>query len=111
MAKKPFLHYHLAGSQLSAARNGANYLLIDSMVNWGCREGYGTFHLGGGTRPDDGLFRFKLGFGGSLLEFWLGKVVISPDEYRQLSATRALQLDPDGGTILGDFFPAYRTQR
>lgn len=103
------LHYHLAGSAREAARDGANNLLIHTAIDWAIKHGIQRLHLGGGTRPNDGLFRFKQGFSRNTLEYWLAKSVLQKDEYLTLCKARAQllgvnleQLDAAG------FFPTYR---
>ena len=110
MRWKGVLHYHLAGSNPGAARDGANNLLIDTAIEWGIERGYDSLHLGGGISDDDGLFRFKAGFGGSRLEFWLGRAVFNQSEYERLTHLRALELSlPVEKLLASSFFPAYRS--
>ncbi len=104
------LHYHLAGSERDAARDGANNLLIDAAVEWAIERNHSSLHLGGGTSDNDGLFRFKASFGGSRLEFWLARSVLNQEEYNRLTEVRAQALSlPATSLIERGFFPAYRT--
>lgn len=105
----PFMHYHLAGSDMTAAKSGANNLLIHSVIEWGCQNGFEALHLGGGTKPGDNLFKFKEGFGGRRIEFWIAKTILLPEEYRALTEARARQLSVSAEELLRrGFFPAYR---
>jgi hypothetical protein len=109
MRHDPWLHYHLAGSRLEAARNGANNLLIDTAVRFGVEQGIASLHLGGGVSANDGLFRFKAGFGGRRLAYWIARNVLSSDDYETLVTARAKNLDVDPKTLKETgFFPAYR---
>ncbi|MFA4894820.1 GNAT family N-acetyltransferase [Microbacterium sp.] len=103
------VHYHLSGSVIEAARNGANNLLIWTAMRWATEHGHKQFHLGGGTARDDGLFRFKSSFGGRALPFFVGRLIVKPDVYDGLIDARSELLGVDS-TILrsGSFFPAYR---
>jgi hypothetical protein len=58
------MHYHLSGTYSDAMAMAPNNLLLWEAARWGCRNGFTTFHLGGGTSdsPDDSLFRFKSSF-------------------------------------------------
>lgn len=102
-------HYHLAGSDLSAGRVGANNLLVWTILAWAAEHGCHLVHLGGGLRPDDGLFRFKRSFGGFRTQFWTGSVVVDPERYAALVDVRARQLGVSTHDLLSTgFFPAYR---
>ncbi|TYB96169.1 GNAT family N-acetyltransferase [Micromonospora sp. WP24] len=102
-------HYHLAGSEPSASRLGANNLLVWTILSWASENGCRLVHLGGGVRPDDGLFRFKRSFGGARTPFWTGAVVADPDRYAALIAARARQLGRSAEELRSTgFFPAYR---
>jgi hypothetical protein len=109
MRHDPWLHYHLAGSRFEAARNGANNLLIDAAVRFGVAHALEGLHLGGGVGENDGLFRFKAGFGGHRLSYWIARNILSPEAYETLTVARAtlLSVDPRELKETG-FFPAYR---
>ena len=102
-------HYHLAGSDPAAARDGANNLLVWTILRWAAESGCAVAHLGGGVRPDDGLFRFKCSFGGRPTPFWTGAVVVDPARYEALLAARAAVLGRDVSRLReSGYFPAYR---
>ncbi|MDG4809027.1 GNAT family N-acetyltransferase [Micromonospora sp. WMMD1120] len=102
-------HYHLAGSDPTASRLGANNLLVWTILSWAAESGCRVVHLGGGVRPDDGLFRFKRSFGGTRTSFWTGSMVVDPDRYPALVAARARQLGRSTDELVSTgFFPAYR---
>ncbi|WP_405111330.1 GNAT family N-acetyltransferase [Micromonospora sp. NBC_01405] len=102
-------HYHLAGSEPAAARDGANNLLVWRILEWAAETGCARVHLGGGVRGDDGLLRFKTSFGGALVPWWTGAVVLDRDRYAALTAARAHRLGcPVTDLRDGGFFPAYR---
>lgn len=96
------VHYHLSGSDRSAARLGANNLLLWEAMRWGSANGFQQVHLGGGVSPRDGLERFKESFGGSPLEFETAEYVVDPEKYDNLSRDRQVT----SGT---SYFPAYRS--
>lgn len=103
------VHYHLSGSLIEAARNGANNLLIWTAMRWAAQQGHKLFHLGGGTARDDGLFRFKSSFGGRSLPFLVGRLIVKPDVYDDLVVARSELLDVKPAILRsGSFFPAYR---
>lgn len=105
-------HYHLAGSTPDAARNGANNLLLWTIMAWAADHGCSVVHLGGGVRPGDGLFRFKQSFGGTATPFWTGAVVLDHTRYDALLSTRAHTLGKPVSEIRTcGFFPGYRLER
>jgi hypothetical protein len=104
-------HYHLGASALSGAGSGVNNLLMWSLLNWARDSELRVVHLGGGTAPDDGLFRFKKSFGGERAEFWTGAVVVDRHRYEALLAKHAAA----EGVALDElraaaYFPQYRVR-
>ncbi|MGY4909864.1 GNAT family N-acetyltransferase [Micromonospora aurantiaca (nom. illeg.)] len=102
-------HYHLAGSDPGAARDGANNLLVWTMLDWAAGAGCTVVHLGGGVRADDGLFRFKDSFGGRRSAFWTGTVIVDPDRYAVLVEEQARRTGRTPAELAASgYFPAYR---
>lgn len=103
------VHYHLSGSLLDGARNGANNLMIWTAMNWAAERGHSHLHLGGGTSRGDGLYRFKASFGGDSLPFRSGRVIVRERQYDDLVARQARSLGVDEAVLRAStFFPAYR---
>lgn len=102
-------HYHLAGSDPAGARDGANNLLLWTILEWAAESGRSAVHLGGGIGAEDSLFQFKRSFGGIRTPFQTGALVIDPSAYGLLTERRAeeLALTPTD-LIARDYFPAYR---
>ncbi|MGC4808146.1 GNAT family N-acetyltransferase [Micromonospora sp. DT233] len=102
-------HYHLSGSEPAAARDGANNLLLWTVLRWAAETGCALVHLGGGRSPDDSLFAFKRSFGGRRTPFHTASVVLDARRYRALVAARARELGRPVDALAADgFFPAYR---
>ncbi|WP_229398010.1 lipid II:glycine glycyltransferase FemX [Micromonospora okii] len=102
-------HYHLSGSDPAAARDGANNLLVWSILRWAAESGCDLVHLGGGRVPDDSLLAFKRSFGGRRSTFHTASVVLDPGRYADLVAARARELGrPADELAATNFFPAYR---
>lgn len=100
-------HYHLSGS--TGAASGSNNLMIWATMQWAAREGLESLHLGGGVTAGDSLHRFKAAFGGAEVPFHVGKAILRPDEYQQLTADRARTIGVATAKLAsGSFFPAYR---
>jgi hypothetical protein len=86
------LHYHLAGSNVDDMRMGSNNLMMWTATQYAVEQGLRQFHLGGGIRQRDSLFRFKNTFGGRELKYEVTGLIIDHELY----AT--------------DYFPAYRAR-
>lgn len=105
------VHYHLSGSDPEAARNGANNLLLWTILEWSALQGFPSVHLGGGVLPEDSLFRFKKSFGGTPRDFWTGRAVVDQDRYDDLSGLRAKALGVSVSELESNgFFPAFRVE-
>lgn len=109
LCDRDIAHYHLSGSDPRAARDGANNLLIWTILEWAGESGFQSVHLGGGVTRGDNLARFKESFGGERLPFSVGRWVLEQHSYDARVAARAEEL---GCTVAAlhaaDFFPAYR---
>jgi len=109
LAHRERVHYHLAGSDLSAGSGCANNLLVWAILRWAAENGRSTMHFGGGIRPDDSLFRFKSTFGGTRTPVWHGSVVVDQPAYDVLVARRAAALGLSTQELRDrGYFPAYR---
>ncbi|MFC8847554.1 MULTISPECIES: GNAT family N-acetyltransferase [unclassified Micromonospora] len=105
------VHYHLSGSERDAARQGANNLLVWTILAWAAGMNCSLVHLGGGLRPDDPLFAFKRSFGGLRTRRFTASIVLDPDRYGALVAARAQSMRRQVDDLLDTgFFPAYRLQ-
>jgi lipid II:glycine glycyltransferase (peptidoglycan interpeptide bridge formation enzyme) len=95
----------LGGTDASFFPISPNDFLKDKIALHGRALGLRAFVLGGGYRPDDGIFRYKRSFAPrGVWPFFTYRVIGDHDEYRFLTER--------AGTLtasLGDaFFPAYR---
>jgi lipid II:glycine glycyltransferase (peptidoglycan interpeptide bridge formation enzyme) len=104
------VHYHLSGSDPEGSRNGANVLLVWSMLEWCAASGVTWCHLGGGRAAQrDGLARFKRSFGGEESAFHVGRAILDQESYARLTQERAERL---GTTTVAleesGFFPTFR---
>lgn len=86
-------------------------LLKCEIIRWAREQGKSAFVLGGGYRPDDGIFRFKLAFApGGATDYVQGGRVLRPDLYDALVAERsaAAAARPEPWNPPARFFPRYR---
>ena len=100
------MNYHLSGSLREFSALAPTNLLLYEAALWGSKNGFVTFHLGGGLgSQEDSLFKFKKAFyrlEESLPTFHIGRKILNQAQYNQLVAMRA-DIPEDNG-----FFPAYR---
>lgn len=99
-----FLHYHLGGSDAELLPLRPNDRMFFEMAGWGMANLARLFHLGGGYRANDSLFRFKAGFSKYLRDFHVGKIVNDPEINTVLTKARLAE----GKPLVEDFFPGYR---
>lgn len=97
-------HYHLAGSDENARGTAAGNLLLYDAALRVCENGCRTLHLGGGMSSNDSLFGFKKQFNKTgRREFWIGRNIFSPNEYRTLLELRMQQdsnFDPENSFMI-----------
>lgn len=100
-----FLHYHLSGSQVEAARLGVNNLLLWGALKYAGTIGVTQFHLGGGVRGEDALFKFKRAFGGRRFTYSATGLVVDEAAYDDLVGRSRGSAAPK---VDSRHFPAYR---
>lgn len=103
------MHYHLSGSMIEYRNLAPSNLLLYEAALWGCKQGYRTFHLGGGVGSnEDNLYKFKAAFNRkSNYQFSIGKHVFNQERYDELVNERiAGDCDFDKES---KFFPLYRS--
>jgi len=103
-------YYHLCSGSRESARNfRPNHLLIFELALWAKTRGCRRLFLGGGSQPNDGLFRFKVGFSNSRSWLYTSNVVYDQQLYRRVCEAREAW-DKERGIEppSTDFFPAYR---
>lgn len=98
------MNYHLSGSLSEFNSFAPTNLLLYKAALWGNENGYSVLYLGGGVNSkEDGLLKFKKSFfKGELKHFFVGKKIISSEDYNKLIDMR--EINGDG------FFPLYRTK-
>jgi hypothetical protein len=101
------MHYHLCAIDTEYQQLAPMNLLLYEAACWGLKNGYKTFHLGGGVGcKEDSLFSFKRKFNkNSDTYFSIGKKIFDKEKYQELVAIRKQQEDCREDT---SFFPAYR---
>lgn len=96
---------HLMGTATAYLSTSPGKALLDGARRWARDAGYTVLHLGGGRGGrSDSLFRFKREFSKRRHPFAVGRWIVDPAMYVELS----LQHDPAGDGPSTGFFPAYR---
>jgi serine/alanine adding enzyme len=102
LAKRPWLHYHLGGSNEIALKIGASNRCLLAAAEWAQSHGMTGFHLGGGVggSSQSSLFAFKQRFDptGPRLPFGVAKLVHDRNRYQELAGTSSTS----------GFFPPWR---
>ena len=98
------MSFHLSGCLEEYSALAPNNLIMYSAALWGCENGYKTLLLGGGVGSRaDTLLRYKKTFyKGGLNHFYIGKKIIHPGKYYELSRL--------GKATESPYFPQYRTK-
>lgn len=102
------LHYHLGCSKEEYFHLGTNIFQFHNIALWGRENGCHAFHLGGGHRGRDSLFKFKHRFSPKgTLGFYVGKKIHQPQLYKLLVEhwERYYAQEAANG-----FFPEYRRE-
>lgn len=106
MYENGYLHYHLGCSLKEYLNLGTNIFLFHQAALWGKQQGCHTFHLGGGSTPQDSLFEFKHRFNPEgTLAFYIGKKIHNLEKYQSLVSSWERYYMQE---VHEDFFPAYR---
>lgn len=96
------IHYLFSGSVPRTAPYPVTKLILDQAIRENLQKNkLKLLHLGGGLGGrEDGLFKFKFGFGKVILPFYVTQWILLPEVYTRLSAHVPME------TI---FFPKYRS--
>lgn len=102
------MHYHLSGSMMEYRSLSPSNLLLYKAALWGCKQGYNTFHLGGGVGSgEDNLYKFKAAFNrNSNYQFSIGKQVFNQKTYDRLVEIR--RKSDSTFNQESHYFPLYR---
>lgn len=101
------MHYFLGGMDLDYQYCRPTNAIIYAAIQWGQRHGKRRLILGGGYRPDDGIYRFKASFSPLRLRFSTYRRICQPALYADLCQAWTEYY----GCALpreAEYFPAYR---
>ena len=88
-------YYHSAGTSEEGMSKGASAFLINELATRLSADGFTTFNLGGADEGQDGLARFKLGFGSRIVELEAAECFLGSQLRKSVtSAIRLLRDEP-----------------
>jgi CelD/BcsL family acetyltransferase involved in cellulose biosynthesis len=103
------IYSFLGGTDESAFDLRPNDLLKFEMIRWAHANGKTEFVLGGGYRPDDGIYRYKQSFAPSgSVPFYTGQRIFDAARYERLTTARSEAASRAQMQLASGFFPAYR---
>lgn len=106
-----FLYSYLGGTLKEAFIHAPNDLLKNAVIDYARAHGKDGYVLGGGYKPDDGIFRYKKAFDvDGVVPFFGIRLTASPKVYREMSDQRlaAARIQTPDVTLQAHFFPQYR---
>jgi len=101
------MYSFLGGTLADYYHLSPNNLLTHEIILWAKNKGSHYYLLGGGYKPNDGIYKFKKKFApNNSVDFFVGKKIINQPIYDELS-TQVLRQNP---LINKDYFPLYRAK-
>lgn len=99
------VYSYLGGADYSFQEVRPTNAVVYDTIRWARQAGKKRLILGGGYRPDDGIFRFKAGFSPLRANFRVYKQIHLKDEYDGLCRDWSTYYKMKNKTL---YFPAYR---
>jgi CelD/BcsL family acetyltransferase involved in cellulose biosynthesis len=100
------IYSYLGGADAEFQQMRPSNAMVYDTIRWGAAHGKKRLVLGGGYRPDDGIFRFKSSFSKYVARFSTYREVHLLDDYRALEAQWCKYYHHE--KIETEFFPSYR---
>jgi serine/alanine adding enzyme len=97
------MYSYLGGADHTFQHVRPTNAIVYEAIRWAQRQGKKRLIMGGGYRPDDGIFRFKASFSPLRSRFHVYKHVHLPDKYAALCSAWAAH-------NMRGYFPMYRIQ-
>lgn len=79
-----YLHYHLGGSYLEYRNLRPNNLIHCKVINYGIKNNYKLYVLGGGLKDNDSLYYFKSKISNCTYDYTIFKNVLNEDIYNKI---------------------------
>lgn len=101
------IYSYLGGADQAFQHIRPTNAVVYTTINWARQHGKRRLILGGGYRPDDGIFRFKASFSPLRAHFRVYQHVHLPNEYTELC--QAWSAYYGGRDCESNYFPVYRS--
>ena len=100
------VYSYLGGADYNFQEVRPTNAVVENVIRWAREKGKRRLILGGGYRPDDGIFRFKASFSPLRANFYTFQRIHAPDAYTTLVEEwrEYYQAEPKES-----YFPAYRS--
>jgi hypothetical protein len=100
------VYSYLGGADEEFQQMRPSNAMVYDTICWGAAHGKRRLILGGGYRPDDGIFRFKFSFSKCVARFSTYRKIHLPDDYRALESKWCEHYHRK--QLATDYFPSYR---
>jgi hypothetical protein len=100
------VYSYLGGADVEFQQVRPTNAVVWDTICWGCQAGKRRLILGGGYKPEDGVFRFKTTFSKLRQRFSIYKRIHLEDDYRSLDRC-CREYSATGDESIG-YFPSYR---
>ena len=85
---KNLLHYHIGGSLLEYRKYGCNNFLHYNVINYGIKNNFKFYILGGGLKDGDSLSKFKKRLSNKEFKYTIYKNILNREIYDKLSKNK-----------------------
>jgi hypothetical protein len=79
-----YLHYHLGASKKKYLKMCPNNFLHDNIIQYGFKNNYELYHLGGGLKKNDNLYKFKKSFSNISFNYYQAEIIYNLNKYLEL---------------------------
>jgi len=100
------IYSYLGGADEEFQQMRPSNAIVFDVIRWGYEHGRKRLILGGGYRPDDGIFRFKSSFSKNTAPFSTYRDIHLPEDYGALEAQWCRHYHRD--QLVTEYFPSYR---
>ena len=98
---------YLGGADYGFQHTRPSNAIVYDTIDWARRLGKKRLVLGGGYRPDDGIFKFKSSFSNLRTPFYVHRRIHLPDQYRDLEEKWCEHFNSTVDRAA--YFPSYRS--
>src|ERR1035437_3559430 len=100
------IYSYLGGADAEFQQMRPTNAMVYDTIRWGAAHGKKRLILGGGYRPDDGIFRFKSSFSKYVARFSTYREVHLPEDYRAIEKQWCKHYHRE--QLETEYFPSYR---